>query len=209
MKVFPNVGSLAQADLKEVLILWQGLGYNRRARYLYESAKLLALNGTTHDAMELTMLPGVGINTAGAISVYVFNKPVVFVETNIRTVIIEHYFSKKSTVTDTEILDVLRRLIRTTHLDPRNWYWAVMDYGTYLKSSVKNVQKSAHFVKQTPFNGSARQLRSAILRSLLDHDYTQERLLGIHTDTRSLDVIHALVRDKLVVLDGRNYAIAK
>lgn len=209
MRIFPDIKSLAKADLRDVLILWQGLGYNRRARYLYESVSLLVVNGIPHGTQELVKLPGVGVNTAGAISAYVFNEPVVFIETNIRTVIIEHYFSDKFAVTDNEIIRVLDRLISATHLDARNWYWALMDYGTFLKASVKNVQKSAHYAKQATFEGSLRQLRSSILRSLLVHAYTEEQLLESHPDIRTPHAIRTLIKDKLIILDGLYYVIAK
>jgi A/G-specific adenine glycosylase len=51
--------------------------------------------------------------------------------------------------------------------DPREWHWALMDYGAHLKKLHKNPsRKSAGYAKQSKFDGSPRQLRGAILREL-------------------------------------------
>ena len=86
---FPDEAALAAASLADVLTLWSGLGYNRRAKYLHDAAKMImaefsGIFPTTYD--ELVKLPGVGPNTAGAIMTYAYNQPVVFIETNVRTV---------------------------------------------------------------------------------------------------------------------------
>jgi A/G-specific adenine glycosylase len=95
MLTFPSILSLSKASLADVLIAWNGLGYNRRAKYLHESAKKIVsdFEGKIPQSYEkLTSLPGVGPNTAGAILAYSYNQPVVFIETNIRTVYFHHFF---------------------------------------------------------------------------------------------------------------------
>lgn len=90
------------------------------------------------------------------------------IETNIRTVLTHHLFSKKKQVSDKELYTVLEVLLKNNK-DPRNWYWAVMDYGTHLKTSgVRINKKSAHYVKQSSFKGSSREIRGAILKLLLN-----------------------------------------
>lgn len=86
---FPSTKELAKASLADVLTMWSGLGYNRRAKFLHEAAQMIEneFGGTFPDALqELVKLPGVGVNTAGAIVAYSFNQPVSFIETNVRTV---------------------------------------------------------------------------------------------------------------------------
>src|SRR6185437_9030478 len=92
---FPDVKSLATAPLGDVLKMWNGLGYNRRAKFLWLAAQKIVdgFGGVfPSDVQQLELLPGVGANTAGAIRVYAFNKPAIFIETNIRTVYIHHFF---------------------------------------------------------------------------------------------------------------------
>jgi A/G-specific adenine glycosylase len=95
MTTFPTIKDLANASLAEVLTTWSGLGYNRRAKFLHEAAqKVVAdFNGAIPDNYDaLVTLPGIGPNTAGAILAYSFNQPVVFIETNVRTVYFHHFF---------------------------------------------------------------------------------------------------------------------
>jgi A/G-specific adenine glycosylase len=52
-------------------------------------------------------------------------------------------------------------------MDPRTWYWALMDYGSYLKTVLPTPsRKSAHHTTQSKFEGSLRQVRGAILKLL-------------------------------------------
>jgi A/G-specific adenine glycosylase len=88
---------------------------------------------------------------------YAYNQPVVFVETNIRTVYIHHFTRDGQIVSD----DFIRDLVSSTidRDNPREFYWALMDYGSHLKTLVKNNHRSKHYVKQSPFQGSRRQVR--------------------------------------------------
>ncbi len=150
--------------------MWQGLGYNRRALFLKRTAEIIIQihHGVLpKDPNLLVELPGIGKNTAGAICTYSFNIPVEFIETNIRRIFIHFFFVKrKNNIHDDEILKLVRKTI--DRKNPREWYWALMDYGTYLKGQVKNPnQKSKHYIKQSKFKGSDREIRGKILRLLL------------------------------------------
>ncbi len=173
---FPDVELLATAPLADVLRLWQGLGYNRRAKYLHDAAKHIVQLGEFPDTYEeLLDLPGVGPNTAGAIMAYSYNQPVVYIETNIRTVYIHEWFADRDTVSDAEIKDVLARTIDREH--PREFYWALMDYGAWLKTrGVRTNARSRHYSKQSPLAGSVREVRGQILRLLADAPHTDSEL---------------------------------
>ena len=163
---FPTIQHLAQSRLSDVLRTWQGMGYNRRAKYLHETARLIVnqFNGTVPDTTDaLVALPGIGSHTAGAIMSYAFNKPVPFIETNIRAVYLYFFFKSSQKVSDTEMLDIIKKTMDTRR--PRDWFYALTDYGVYLKSNenFKNIQ-SKHYAKQSPFEGSRRQVRGMILR---------------------------------------------
>ncbi len=155
---FPTAKKLANAELREVLSLWQGLGYNRRAKYLWEAAKLW---GT----VALEYLPGVGPYTASAVRVFAYNQPEVLIETNVRAVYLHYLFPGHSKVPDSLLTPHIRV---PKGVAPRDWYAALMDYGTYLKKTVPNPsRRSASHAVQKKFKGSDREIRGAILRARL------------------------------------------
>ncbi len=166
IKKFPTVQKLAQASLREVLLMWQGLGYNRRARNLKRAAEEIVSNykGKVPTTVEaLVALPAIGPYTASAIRAFVWNIPDVFIETNIRTVYIHHFFPKRKKVSDDELLPLIEKTLDRTN--PKEWYAALMDYGAYLKKTVPNPSRRSHsHVKQAAFKGSLREARGKILR---------------------------------------------
>jgi A/G-specific adenine glycosylase len=198
---FPDVSTLASAPLADVLVLWQGLGYNRRAKYLHDAAKHVVLQwGGTFppEAEKLAELPGVGKNTAGAIAAYAFNQPALFIETNIRTVLIHHFFDPLDMVSDAELWPILSESLGRE--EPRQFYWAMMDYGSWLKrQGVKNVGQSRHYTKQSRLKGSVRQTRGAILKALTKRSESPaqlEQMIGL--DERFDPALSGLIRDGLV-----------
>ena len=169
VRQFPNFAALADAYLRDVLAAWQGLGYNRRAVSLKKIGEIVAKkhSGRLHaDVDFLTGLPSVGYNTACAILAFAFNKPVVFIETNIRTVFTHFFFSHRNGVRDSEILPLVEQTLVCK--DPHSFYSALMDYGTMLKKTHGSINpKSAHYQKQSLFKGSVRQIRGMVLAYLL------------------------------------------
>lgn len=151
IKKYPTAKKLAVAPLHDVLKLWQGLGYNRRAKYLWEAAK----GGTK----------GIGPYTRAAVAVFAHNKPEVLVETNIRAVYLHHFFPGRTNVPDSQLLP---HIVVPKGVEPRVWYAALMDYGAHLKRTTPNPsRRSKHHAKQKKFKGSDRELRGAILRARL------------------------------------------
>lgn len=174
---FPTVDSLAQASSADVLREWQGLGYNRRALYLKKCAEQLIgrFNGKfPKDLDKLMSLPGIGPATAGDILAFAWNIPTVFIETNIRTVFIHFFFKDVDKVSDKEILPLVKKTLDTQN--PREWYWALFDYGVMLKKKGASNSKSAHYAKQTKFIGSFRQKRAQVVRLLLEKPQTAQEL---------------------------------
>lgn len=168
---FPDFVSLAAASVGDVLRVWQGLGYNRRALLLKKLAEKVVAdyNGNLpNDCVLLEQLPGIGPATARSICAFAFNQPVVFVETNIRTVFIHHFFKnlkKTKKVDDDELLPLVEKTLDKKN--PRQWYNALMDYGTFLKKEYGNANvRSAHYARQSRFEGSNRQVRGRILKVL-------------------------------------------
>lgn len=202
---FPNEKILADAPLAEVLRLWSGLGYNRRAKFLHESAKKIVQDFKgkfPHTRGGLLSLSGVGVNTAGAILTYAFNQPSSFIETNVRTVFFHHFFEDKIDVDDREIMKLLDEMIDREH--PREFYWALMDYGTYLKKNgVGNIKKSKHYKKQSALKGSVREVRGQIVRQLASGGIELALLRNtLFADERFELALSGLVKDGLVQQKG-------
>lgn len=169
LAVFPTVLSLAEAPVTEVLSAWSGLGYNRRALALHRAAKVIvAENGgcVPESATELRLLPGVGAATAAAISAFAFARPEPFIETNIRAAFIHFFFPGADSVADADILPLVEKTLDRD--DPREWFYALMDYGVWVKKTFGNPgRRSKHHPVQSPFAGSRRELRAQALRALL------------------------------------------
>lgn len=209
IEVFPDEIALAEASLADVLKLWQGLGYNRRAKFLHEAAKIIVRHGEfPQDESGLTALPGVGINTAGAIRAYAFNSPAVFIETNVRTVYIHHFFDDQERVSDRDIQNVLEQTIDTE--SPREFYWALMDYGSWLKKQGVRPSRSRHYKKQSPLKGSVREVRGQIVALLAAHSQTENDLREMMTaDERFEAALTGLLKDGLVTRSGPNLHLTK
>ncbi len=166
---FPNVRALARAPLRKLLNVWQGLGYNRRALNLRRAVQ--AVVGTHHGTMpkrvaELEQLPGVGPYTARAVANLAFNQPVALLETNIRKVILHHFFPRRKKVTDREVVAIAEHLLDAKR--PREWNLALMDYGAaHFNGRVQNPNlRSAHYTKQSAFKGSRRFVRGKVVAFL-------------------------------------------
>lgn len=208
---FPTVESLSAASQKEVLLLWQGLGYNRRALFLHRAAQEVVRRGGFPDTRdELMSLPGIGPYTAGAIRSFAYNQPECFLETNVRTVLIHHFFPRSRGITDAQLMTVLTQCM-TYVQSPRVWYSALMDYGTYLKRTFGNAsRKSATYSKQSAFQGSRRQIRGAILRALSRTDATESALLSehpFHEATVVTSVIGDLLTEGFIVKKKEKYSL--
>jgi len=176
---FPDVTALSQASLRDVLALWQGLGYNRRAKALWETARILKhkhKGKLPPDTRELRVLPGIGPYTAAALAVFAFEEPAVVIETNIRTVYIHHFFVGRDGVSDQELKPVIEKTLDVE--SPRRWLEALMDYGAYLKRIKGNLsRKSKHYVRQTAFAGSDREIRGRIIKTLVERKRASRRAL--------------------------------
>ena len=204
IKKIPTIESLAKASKAEVLTLWQGLGYNRRALFLKKTCETLfaeslkSPKSTSKDRTriraqtkspqfpttreELLQLPGIGQSTAGALLAFAFNKPVPFIETNIRAIFLYFFFKESSSVSDIHIYELLQETLnhKKQKENPREWYYALYDYGTMLKAKLGREKtalhkQSKHYNKQSTFKGSNREIRGAILRLFTKHPKINEQ----------------------------------
>ena len=217
IKRFPTARALARAPLSEVLKQWQGLGYNRRAKALHQAAKDIVAHHkgvVPRDVSALGALPGIGPYTARAIAAFAFNQDVIFVETNIRTAILHHFYTTDTfiyeSVSDTRIQEILEKALPKGKA--REWHSALMDYGAHLKrSGVRINARSAHYTKQSKFDGSAREARGAILRELAQGTASSARLTGLLGTKRRAQMraaLEALQKEKLVEKNKGKYMLA-
>ncbi len=191
MVFMPTITSAAANSRGDFITMWQGLGYNRRAGYLYDIVRHTNARAIPKDLTTLSTFKGIGINTAHAISVYCDNTPSLFIETNIRTVVIHHFFKNEDAVSDKQIALILDELLPKDN--PRMWYWALMDYGTELKrQKLGSIKNSSQYRKQSKFKGSRRELRGRILRAVAEC-----RAVSIHVlrDTLKDDRYDEIIKD--------------
>lgn len=212
LETFPTIGHLAKAPLEELLRVWQGLGYNRRAISLRRCAELIvSLHGGTFPATipELESLPGIGPYTARAVAAFAFGLPEPFIETNIRTVFIHFFFHNREGISDRQLMPLVGATL--DHSDPRHWYYALMDYGVMLKQLHPNPgRRSSHHARQSPFKGSNRELRSRMLRSILERPgVTSAELTQLLSACGSAveKNLQALVREGFVEQRGEGFGI--
>lgn len=173
---FPTVDALAAADAADVLDEWQGLGYNRRALSVLRAAQVVSAAGGAMPAetAALEALPGIGPATAAGIRAFAFDLPGVYLETNVRTVFLHELYPNAESVPDRELVPLVRDTCppdaSDPEDDPRTWYYALLDYGAYLKRTVPNPsRRSRGHTRQSRFEGSHRQKRAELLRVLLAH----------------------------------------
>ena len=169
MALFPTVDSLAAADTATVLEMWQGLGYNRRALALKRACETCSLEREgvlPRSADELVELPGIGPATAAGVVAFAYDEPAVYIETNVRSVFLHELFPDRDAVPDRDLVPYVAD--SCPEVGARGWYYALLDYGAYLKTQVANPsRRSKHHARQSKFEGSHRQKRSFLLRQVL------------------------------------------
>jgi len=213
LETFPTFESLARSGFKEVLARWQGLGYNRRVLALKAAAEIVVqayAGELPRDPGELMHLPGIGRSTAGAVLAFAFQIPVAFIETNIRRVFIHCFFSGQIEVSDVQIMPLVEATLDRGN--PRDWYYALMDYGAMLKERFVNPNRqSAHYGRQTPFEGSRRQIRGRILKALLDHPKVSLSELAALVEAAPDElaaIVQTLENEGFLKRRGRRYVLA-
>lgn len=208
MERFSGFEDIATAPQSEIVTLWQGLGYNRRALFLHRACKMIVdeFGGELPDSPEeLIKLPGIGAATAGSLAVYAYNKPIPYIETNIRAVYIHHFFNDRTDVHDEELMPIIEKTLDKS--DPYHWYSALMDYGTKIKSEHKNPsRKSRHHVKQSKFEGSLRQVRGEVLRQLSSSGgrMSVQEMVQHVDDDRFSEVMNQLISEGFVEKIGED-----
>ena len=216
---FPTVRSLAAASRRDVVAVWDGLGYNRRAVALSDAARaIVAAHGgrVPFDPVALQRLPGIGPYTAAAVASIAFAAPVVAVDTNVKRIVARVFLGVGP---DDASAEEVRALAEgwLDRGDPGAWNEALMDLGREVcrprpQCEVCPLRPGCRFRvegweprpakrRQPPFEGSSRQVRGAMVSHLRRRaDVT---LVGLAAETgfpleRVASAVAALASDGLV-----------
>ncbi|MDY6766316.1 MAG: A/G-specific adenine glycosylase [Candidatus Nanohaloarchaea archaeon] len=187
---FPTVEDLADAPLREVLQLWDGLGYNNRAKYLKQAAEQVVeeFDGEfPRDPDQLETLQGVGEYTANAVASFAFNNGGPVFDTNVRRLLYRFH----GAATDAELKAVHEQLFPTG--ESRVWNNAVMELGAEVcvdgtprcrecpwredcEAFRAKTFDTPDVQSQSSFEGSWRQYRAKVLKLLMDGAKPREEL---------------------------------
>src|SRR5215211_979498 len=190
---FPTVAALAVAPTSDVIRIWSGLGYNRRAIYLQKTAKAVVEEhgGVFPDTPEeLLKLPGIGPYTAGAIAAFAFERDIAFLDTNMRRVVHRLVFGSdipQRKAAEAEILTAASQLVPEGH----GWLWnqALIEFGALqctqrrpacvicplqrvcaafpaIQSNIADLPVGVRLKDQGTFHGSNRQFRGRVVEEL-------------------------------------------
>ena len=209
---FPAIEDLAYANTKQLLTVWSGLGYNRRAIWLKEAATGIVERGSFPTKVdELRKLKGIGPYTSRSILIFAFNKDLATVDTNIRRIFIALGFAKEDS-SEKELQEIADALLLKGRSS--DWHNALMDYGSaVLTASSTGIEPTS---KQPRFNGSTRQVRGRIIRILTQSDsmsideitsqFSDEEINS--EDLRK--ILDQLIQDKLIEqTDSGEYQISE
>lgn len=211
---WPDLHALAQAQLVDVLSEWRGLGYNRRALALKEIALRSEAWGWNlpSDEAALRTLPMVGPATAAALTAFCHNQVAVYLETNVRRVLIHQCFPTSTDVPDSALRPILLELA-VLQDDIRSWYYALMDYGVYLKGVLPNPnRRSRHYAKQTTFANSNRQIRGMLLTAFTEQGPLSRRRLydQLPFEPERIDAcLQALAEEGFIACRSTDAAVAE
>jgi A/G-specific adenine glycosylase len=172
---FPTVEDLANAATSDVIRIWSGLGYNRRAVNLQRTARVVVdeLGGTfSDDPADLKKLPGIGAYTAGAIAAFAHERDVAFLDTNMRRVVSRVIFGTES-ARESDAIEAAHALVPPGH----GWTWnqALIEFcplrddcAAYptMQVALQRKSSSSRLAKSEPFESTSRFYRGRIVEAL-------------------------------------------
>lgn len=217
LRAFPSMKALAKAHRTQLFSVWAGLGYWRRALLLQQTAKLIIKKKRfPRNPLELEQLPGIGHYTARALACFAFQNQDAFLDTNIRRIYLHFFFPGKKNISDNEILRIAQKAVQEK--DPREWHYALFDYGALaLKDKTINKQ-SRHYHKQSRFRGSFRSFRAKAVRFLLSSPgsktsrktlqrFLQQAIAESKAPYAPKEIISALLRDGIIKESTGKYSL--
>ena len=214
LREFPTPELMSSSSLKKVLTMWSGLGYNNRAKRLYESSKVLANRGFDKIYPNFEILPGVGPYTKNALLSFAYGEKILAVDTNLER-IISRFFG----------IDNTKEFIKSKsdyflyRVSSRDLNQAFMDFGSYIcKSSnprcnicpVENICSKYIVTRKNSterFRGSNRELRGKLIKILIENNKVSKRELHkkINEEEERIEkALYGLQKDNLITLKKNN-----
>ena len=203
---YSTIRGLANTSQSELLSLWSGLGYNRRALWLQEAARiLLELEEFPQTPKELQELKGIGPYSARSILIFAFNKDIATVDTNIRRILIAEGFAEENT-SEKDLLRIAEQLLPKSR--SRDWHNALMDYGSMVLTASKTGIKPTS--QQNRFKGSEREKRGKILKFLLAKKSATIATLSkiVNASKEQVEpILDKMIKDGLIVKIKEKYKV--
>lgn len=226
LAAYPTPSACADAPLSDVLRLWSGLGYHRRAKSLHDAATMIRdeFDGAVPTRVaELRRLPGIGEYSANAVATFAFGQAVAVVDTNVGRILARALLNR--TLSVGEARAEANELVPRT--DATSFNQAMLDLGAQFCSSTPRCDacpvaracrwhreggpdpapRSAGVSRaQSTFRGSDRQVRGRVLAALRERPRSSQHLVanieGVDAK-RGADLIAGLVADGLIERRGR------
>ncbi|HUT80358.1 MAG TPA: Fe-S cluster assembly protein HesB [Candidatus Bathyarchaeia archaeon] len=203
---YPTLESLANAPVADVLKIWSGLGYNRRALWLQQAAQqIVALKEFPNSQEELQKLKGIGPYSSRSILIFAYNQDITTVDTNIRRIFIAEGFAEE-TRSEKELFVIAEKLLPKGH--SADWHNALMDYGAIELTATKTGIKPK--TTQSNFSKSNRYYRGMIVKLLTqEKSLTKKQLIDQCNLTREkIDpLLSGLITDGLIVKKEKGYQL--
>ena len=133
-KKYKTLESLSRINEKQILKLWEGLGYYRRARNLLSSTKLLVkkYNSKLPDTLEeIKKLPGIGDYTGNALLAFIYNKPTIAVDGNVKRVFSRNLNKKVSKINFKELISLNKENLFISNRNS-DFVEALMEFGALI-----------------------------------------------------------------------------
>ena len=175
IEVFPSPKSMANSSLNIILQMWSGLGYNNRAKRLYEASKIIEKKGFNQIYPNFDDLPGVGPYTKNAILSFAYGEKVLAIDTNIER-IIQRYFG----LNDTKDFFKENSKYFLQKVNSREINQAFMDFGSSICKSTKPMCRTCPIERECSkyfsnrkstkenYKGSNREVRGKIVKLLVN-----------------------------------------
>ena len=199
LKKFPDLESLANNTDREVLALWSGLGYNRRAIWLKEAPQyIIELGYFPQENRILKKIRGIGEYTSRSIPIFAFNVDIATVDTNIRRILIHEGFATEET-NEKELFKIAEQLLPLHR--SRDYHSALMDYGATLITAKKTGIKPK--TMKGKFKGSTRESRGKIIKLLLQNEKLSKAELSKKLGKKDIEnILNSLAKDQLIDKDS-------
>lgn len=225
MRAFPTLADLSRAPLSDVLRVWSGLGYNRRAKYLHACAREISERHAgkfprTYEG--LVALPGIGRSTAAGIMAFAWNMETPMIDTNIRR-ILGRVFPAMQHASDRDLYQYAAALIPVGR--GREWNYAMLDIGATSCTARDHAEKcpfqelhgrvlplEARAKTPLRFEDSRRYLRGRIVAMVARKGSVSLAELRAHVGKSPYDledVLADLTREQLVSRVGRRVSLPR